>query len=480
MEAERKKKVCFIAEGAYPYTVGGVSSWIHTMINSNPDIEYILLTIVSDRQTVREFKYSLPENLTQVYEVYLQDVDWSTTGKIRRKKLRLSKKEREALQNLMTGKPVEWGYLFDMMKDGKTGINDLLMGQDFMETASACYEETCSQLKFVDFLWTFRSMMLPLFLVMRTDVPDADIYHCVATGYAGVLGAMGKYYHNGGLIISEHGIYTREREEEIVQAEWVPKSFKQIWTRQFVMMSSLAYRFADTVVSLFPHARELQLRLGCPEEKTIVIPNGIRMENFEGLAQKEEGDETVNIGAVIRVTPIKDVKTLIRAFSFAVRKLPNLKLWIMGDMSESPEYTEECMALVKHYGLEEKAVFTGIINVRDMLGKMDMTILTSISEGQPLTILEGFAAKKPAIATDVGNCKGLIYGDMDDYGKAGVITHIMDVDDIVDAMITLGKDKELRERMGAIGYRRVTDYYKVEYMKASYRKLYDRTYRKER
>lgn len=60
-------------------------------------------------------------------------------------------------------------------------------------------------------------------------------------------------------------------------------------------------------------------------------------------------------------------------------------------------------------------VFTGRINIRDYLGRMDVTILTSISEGQPLTILESYAAHKPVIATDVGNCYGLIYGESDDF-----------------------------------------------------------------
>ena len=53
----------------------------------------------------------------------------------------------------------------------------------------------------------------------------------------------------------------------------------------------------------------------------------------------------------------------------------------------------------------EDVIFTGKVDVTEYLGKMDMTILTSISEGQPLKILDSFAAKKPVIATDVGNCR---------------------------------------------------------------------------
>ena len=44
-------KVCFIAEGCYPYVVGGVSSWIHNMIRLFPNIEFLLVTVISDRST---------------------------------------------------------------------------------------------------------------------------------------------------------------------------------------------------------------------------------------------------------------------------------------------------------------------------------------------------------------------------------------------------------------------------------------------
>ena len=80
---------------------------------------------------------------------------------------------------------------------------------------------------------------------------------------------------------------------------------------------------------------------------------------------------------------------------------------------EDKKYAQECFDLVKALNVSD-VEFTGRINVRDYLGKMDFTLLTSISEGQPLTILESFAAHKPVVATDVGNCYGLIYGESDE------------------------------------------------------------------
>ena len=71
-------KVCIVAEGCYPYMVGGVSGWINSMIQSFPNIEFIVLAIVANRSMSGKFKYELPDNLTEVYEVYLEDYEWKT------------------------------------------------------------------------------------------------------------------------------------------------------------------------------------------------------------------------------------------------------------------------------------------------------------------------------------------------------------------------------------------------------------------
>ena len=228
------------------------------------------------------------------------------------------------------------------------------------------------------------------------------------------------------------------------KAKWVAGIYKNIWIDQFRKMSKLAYNEGTLITSLFEHARELQIELGCPVEKTMVTPNGIRVENLQNIPGKTEEDEgKINIGAVLRVTPIKDVKTMIQAFAFAKERDSRLKLWIMGPWEEDREYAEECFQLVSDMEIAD-VVFTGRINIRDYLGRMDVTILTSISEGQPLTILESYAAHKPVIATDVGNCYGLIYGESDDFGAAGIVTHIMNIEEIAQAMLDMAASEKRR------------------------------------
>ena len=465
-------KICIVAEGCYPYVVGGVSGWINSMINAFPMVDFEVLAIISDRSQSGKFMYELPPNVTAVYEAYLDDVNWKGSRRKTRKR-RLNKQEYAAMRSVVMGVNTEWDVLFDLFQEKKISIDDILMGEDFFHIAEECYEKSYSQIVFSDFLWTMRSIYLPLFLILHTQIPKADIYHCVATGYAGVLGGLAKHLYGCGLIVSEHGIYTREREEEILKANWVKGIYKNIWIEQFRKMSRLAYDSADVVTSLYGHARELQIELGCPAYKTCLTPNGITVADFEGLAGKsEEEKKYIQIGAVLRVTPIKDVKTMIRAYAFAKKEVPNLRLYIMGPTDEDEVYAQECYDLVEVLQVPD-VIFTGRVNVREYLGRMDFTILTSISEGQPLTILESFAAQKPVVATDVGNCKALLFGEEgDELGQAGILTHIMNTQEIAEAMMTLAGSETLRQSMGQVGYARVHEYYRVEQMRQKYNDIY--------
>ena len=462
-------RVCIVVEGCYPYVTGGVSSWVHGLIQSFPKLEFVILSIISSRSMSGKFTYQLPENVTEVHELYLEDVDWNRKG---RKKLKLNKTEYQAFHSLVHNRNVEWEAVFRLFQEKPVSLDKLLMGEDFLKIVREYYDQNYSQLVFSDFLWTVRSVYLPLLFTLKMKLPKADLYHCLATGYAGVLGSMAKELYGSRFLISEHGIYTREREEELLRADWVQGVYKNIWIDQFKKMSKLAYEKADLVTSLYEYARELQVDLGCPVEKTMVTPNGVALERLKDIPGKTEEDEgKINVGAVLRVTPIKDVKTMIQAFSFAKEREPRLKLWIMGPRDEDEGYARECLEQVEALGVTD-VVFTGRIDIRDYLGRMDMTILTSISEGQPLTILEGFAAHKPAIATDVGNCRGLIYGENDDFGDAGIVVHIMNVEEIAQAMVDLARNESMRLQMGENGYQRVVSGYQIGHMRSKYRKIY--------
>jgi len=461
-------KVCLIVEGAYPYITGGVSSWIQQMLLKFKEVEFVIQTLVVDRNEKRQFKYKIPANVSEIHEIYLLDDDY--IGK-ERKKFKLEKNEYDALQSLVFGNEVHWESVFNFFQNTNVSLDDLLTSKEFLYMTKEYYNGNFPGAVFTDFLWTMRSMYLPLFLLLKNKSVEADLYHSLSTGYSGVFGSMAKFIYNKPLLISEHGIYTREREEEIIKANWVKGLYKDLWIQQFYKFSNCCYDFADEVTALFEGAREFQIELGCLREKTNVIPNGVNVSDFQGLPQKASNDKYINVGAILRVTPIKDVKTMINAFYLAKKQVPNLKLWIMGPLDEKPKYVEECKQLVNDFGLED-VIFTGRVNVKDYVGKMDYIVLSSLSEGQPLVILEGFAVKKPCISTNVGDCFSMIYGEKDEFGDAGIIVPVMNVEKMSKAMVQLAREENLRKQMGLNGYNRVNKYYQNDKVFAEYYGIY--------
>ena len=91
-------RVCIVAEGCYPFVVGGVSSWVHSLINLFPNTEFVVLAIVANRSLRGKYVYELPKNVTEVHEVYLDDVDWSASKKRRK---RMKKEQYQALRGLI-------------------------------------------------------------------------------------------------------------------------------------------------------------------------------------------------------------------------------------------------------------------------------------------------------------------------------------------------------------------------------------------
>jgi glycosyltransferase involved in cell wall biosynthesis len=111
----------------------------------------------------------------------------------------------------------------------------------------------------------------------------------------------------------------------------------------------------------------------------------------------------------------------------------------------------------------------------DWLGRIDALALTSVSEAQPLVILEGGAAGVPTVATDVGACREMIEGRSDErpgLGPGGEVTPLADPSTTGRALARLLKDKAWHARCSAAIKRRVELLYNKKTIDAVYRDLY--------
>ena len=428
-------RICVILEGCYPYVTGGVSTWMHQYIKAMPEHEFVLWTIGASSRDRGKFKYEL-----------------------------------QALRDFVHCSRPDWEVLFHMYNDKGMSPMSFLMSKEFLDILTDICEDDYPYTAFSDMFHTLRSMFLPVLYTICQEVPRADLYHAIATGYSGILARLGSYKYHVPFMLTEHGIYTREREEEIIRAQWVPAAFKRFWVRFFYMLSAAVYDRADMITSLFGNARKIQIDIGCAPERCRVIPNGIHYKRFCDIPLKEE-DGWTDIGAVVRLAPIKDIKTIIYSFYELKFRLEKVRLHIIGP-EDDKQYAQECYELVRQLGVKD-VLFPGMVNVLEYMKKLDFTVLTSISEGQPLSVLESFAAGRPCVTTDVGCCRELLNGmEGDELGSAGFCVPPMDREALCSAMERMCLRVEERYRMGQIGKKRVEQFYRHEDMIQNYKQVY--------
>lgn len=460
-------RICLILEGSYPYVHGGVSTWMHQYIQNMPEHRFVLWVIGANGADRGKFVYDLPDNVDEIHEIFLDEALKGRGGRLRH---RFSGTETAALEELVECGSPDWEVLFDLFQKQRVDPAAFLKSQIFLDILTEHCEVRHPNMAFADAFYTMRSMLLPLLYLLGATVPRAELYHSISTGYGGVLAALGSYIHHAPLLLTEHGIYTREREEEIIRAKWVLPAFKKQWIRFFYMLSDVIYTRASGVTGLFSNAMETQIEIGCARSKCRVIENGIDYDKFSRIPSKQNNG-WIDIGAFVRFAPIKDIKTMLYAYYELGTRIDRVRLFVMGGVDDQ-DYAQECYDLVEQLHIKN-VIFTGRVDVEEYMEKLDFTILTSLSEGQPLTVLESLAAGRPCVTTDVGCCRELLEGGKDDsFGAAGFCVPPMYREGLADAMEQMCRSKEMRTRMGENGRRRVDAFYRRENMVAGYQKLY--------
>lgn len=459
-------KVCLILEGCYPYVRGGVSAWAHQYITASPDIEFVLWTVHATEADTVESLYVLPDNVVEHHRVYLLNPSSKRCG---RSRPALLSSAIGAIRTILRHDEDGWTQLMDSLQAMKGRTDELTRSPLFLELARELSDQTPG-LGLADAFYGLRSMFQPIESILSADIPEADIYHSAVAGYGGLLAALAAHKTGKPMILTEHGIYPREREEELLSSDWTVPAMLSCWTQFFYDMSRCAYYHASRVTALFPSAMERQISIGCPKEKCSVIANGIRCEQFSAIAPPRPG-KNLHIGAFVRFAPIKDIKTMIHAFALLHARFPHAILHLMGGVDDE-EYQASCLSLIHRLHLEQAIIVEGHVAAVHMMKQMDMTLLTSISEGQPLTLLESMAAGRPCVATRVGNCEGLLVTPLDGIGPAGICCTPMMPQEIADALAKLCADPALRTAMGTCGRQRVLGRYMLPRMLKDYHQLY--------
>jgi glycosyltransferase involved in cell wall biosynthesis len=490
--------VCLLLEGTFPFVRGGVSSWVNEMLKAYPQTRFAIVFIGSREQDYNGAAYALPDNVVHFETHYLYEGSAADAQRPREIEgdAAAFAKSAELHAALREVRGADVGALMAEMvptlgEHGTLNEAQFLASRQSWEFIVEQYEKYCTDPSFTDYFWTVRIMHKPLWQLANVaeKLIPARVYHTISTGYAGFLGALLHYRTGRPLLISEHGIYTKERKIDLLQSQWIRDNrgaferdisrisyFRELWVRFFEAIGKLAYDAADEIVALYEANRQRQVADGADAERTRSIPNGVDVDGLAPLvAQRVEGRHRV-VALIGRVVPIKDIKTFIRAMFVASRAMPDIEGWIIGPEEEDPAYALECRALVESLGLAENVKFLGFQRIDAVLPKIDVIALTSISEALPLVVLEGFAAGIPSITTDVGACRQMIEGfSAEDraLGSAGTVVPIANPAAFAQAVVALLNDDARWQAAQQAGLARVRRYYTKAQMTDSYQALYD-------
>ena len=484
--------VVLLLEGTYPMVRGGVAGWLDQLIRGLPQYRFAVVFLGSRSQDYEGLKYELADNVVHLECHYLMGSTLTRSGRRPGGCPRAFERSRALHDRL--GQP--GGDIDDALAEvaALVGQGSGLSRNDFegsqlawdeiVERYTTCYDET----SFLDYFWSVRNMHSPLFMLadLARRLPRGRCLHAISTGYAGFLGALGRHQTGTPLMVTEHGIYTKERHIDLLEADWIhapmdPLShglkaesgyLRRLWIRFFHSLGRMTYQAASDITTLYDGNRRRQLNDGAPATRSRVIPNGIRIERFRPLREATQANTRPMMVLLGRVTPIKDIKTFLRATRQLQLQLPELEAWVVGPDDEDPLYAQECRDLAEQLELGENLRFLGFQKTEDILAQARLVVLTSISEAQPLVVLEALAAGVPVVTTDVGACREMVLGDGSPEQAAGQVVPIANPQATAAAAATLLKDTAAWQAAREVGIERVEQHYTEKLMLERYAERY--------
>lgn len=472
-------KIALLTEGTYPQVRGGVSTWCEQLLSGLPEHDFEIYALCGDE--LSQAVYTPPNNVSRLQFVPL----WGVQNNPRALPACLNREFESAHMQLLDA-------LFQPAPSDTANFTSALRSLHFY-ALSYDLSAALNHRQSVERVWREwqrsahaaqdRHSLLPLLPTpsisdglhasmwldhllrpLSWPAPQADLIHATSNGLSTLMAFTARWIHGTPCILTEHGMYLRERYLEYPRLPFTP-SLRAFLLRFQILLSQSAYQMATTITPVSEYNSRWAARSGGADQGRIrPIYNGIDPTMF--LPPMHE-PSTPTICWVGRIDPLKDLETLIQAFALVQHGLPESRLRLFGGVPRGNEaYARHCHNLVESLHLLHAVKFEGhTLKVIEGYHAGHVVALTSISEGFPYTVIEAMSAGRATVATDVGGVREAI-------GDAGLVVPPHDVQAVAGACTRLLRDAPLRHQIGLDARARVLQMFTLDRFLDTYRELY--------
>ncbi|HWP47315.1 MAG TPA: glycosyltransferase [Candidatus Limnocylindrales bacterium] len=226
---------------------------------------------------------------------------------------------------------------------------------------------------------------------------------------------------------------------------------------------------ARAIVCNSERGRLYHVGIGYPKNKLLVIPNGIDIPEDYKFPPPLAHEPPWHIGMLARFDPMKDHPTMFQALRILLDHGEKVILHLYGD--GPVDYRTELMILAKNLGISECVKWYGPVeDIWSVLADMDILASSSYGEGMSNALLEGMAAGRIIVATDVGDARALLGGS---HGLCGYLVPAKNPEALAFAIKKALKNPEKARQYAQRAQSIVREYYDKTIMIERYHHLYD-------
>ncbi|GAA3854541.1 GT4 family glycosyltransferase PelF [Saccharothrix violaceirubra] len=456
-------RIALISEGTYPFHSGGVSLWSDQLVRGMPEHEFTAVALTVDGRERPTWTY--PDNLVEVVSIPL----WGRPPRRARRTPPGFAATHEALLRSFIphtdDSPAAFlAALRRLFDDAQSwDVSTALSSNEAVDRLIDVVEEGYGMRLSLRDAITATDLLEHMLRPLSHPPVKADVCHLAMNGLSALVAFAGKWAYGTPVIMSEHGVYLRERYLGMIN-ETMSRPVRRVLMGFHRALACAAYRLCDMLTPHSSYNRRWQLRNGADEKRMSTMYNGIDPEDFP-LAEGEPDVPTIVF--VGRIDPLKDIHTLVRSFQLVHKELPEARLRMFGPVpAANKAYHAGCVQLVEELGLTGAAVFEGRVpNQVDAYHAGHIVALTSVSEGFPFTVVEAMSTGRTTVCTNVGGVSEAVE-------DAGIVVPPRDHEAVARACLRLLKDDSLRRELGKLARQRVMEYFTLQRWNDSYQARY--------